>query len=115
LAGETPIFGLPGNPVSAMVVFDLLVRPVIRALMGCAPKEFRPTVTAPLTKDVPSVSGRQDYFPVALIDGTDGVVAEPIFGKSNLIFTLVRADGIASIPLDSGGLYAGEPVRVVLF
>jgi len=115
LAGQTPVFGLPGNPVSAMVVFDLLVRPVIRALMGCVPTEFRPTVTARLTKDVPSASGRQDYFPVSLSQGTGGMVAEPVFGKSNLIFTLVRADGIASVPLNSGGLYAGEPVRVALF
>jgi molybdopterin molybdotransferase len=115
LAGQTPIFGLPGNPVSAMVVFDLLVRPVIRALLGSRSPELRPTVTATLTRDVPSVSGRQDHFPVSLIESADGVVAEPIFGKSNLIFTLVRADGIASVPLNSGGLYAGEPVRVVLF
>jgi molybdopterin molybdotransferase len=115
LAGETPIFGLPGNPVSAMVVFDLLVRPVIRTLMGSDSPELRPTVTAPLTRDVPSISGRQDYFPVALIDSAEGKVAEPIFGKSNLIFTLVRADGLASVPLNSGGLYAGEQVQVVLF
>ncbi len=115
LAGRTPVFGLPGNPVSAMVVFDLLVRPVIHSLIGSGSADIRPTVTATLTRDVPSVSGRQDFFPVRLKAGTGGTVAEPVFGKSNLIFTLVRADGIASVPLDSGGLYAGEPVPVTLF
>lgn len=115
LAGETPIFGLPGNPVSAMVVFDLLVRPVVRALMGAGPSEPRPSTTARLTRDVPSVSGRQDYFPVQLTQSPDGLAAEPVFGKSNLIFTLVRAHGLASVPLDSGGLYAGDVVTVTLF
>jgi molybdopterin molybdotransferase len=115
LAGRTPVFGLPGNPVSAMVVFDLLVRPVVRSLMGCDRRELRPTVTATLGRDVPSVSGRQDFFPVAISPGPDGMVAKPIFGKSNLIFTLVHADGIASVPLDSGGLYAGDSVVVTLF
>ena len=115
VAAGTPIFGLPGNPVSAMVVFDLIVRPVIRSLLGAARPTFRPSVTATLSRDVPSVAGRQDFFPVHLSDGPDGVVAEPVFGKSNLIFTLVRADGVASVPLDSGGLYAGETVTVASF
>ena len=59
--------------------------------------------------------GRQDFFPVRLSTGPGGVVAEPIFGKSNLIFTLVQADGLASVSLDSGGLYAGDTVLVNIF
>ncbi|MFQ6030367.1 MAG: hypothetical protein ACE5Q6_23070 [Dehalococcoidia bacterium] len=45
-------------------------------------------------------------------DDDGGLVAEPIFGKSNLIFTLIRADGLVQVPLDRAGLYAGEAVLV---
>ena len=41
--------------------------------------------------------------------------AEPVFGKSNLIYTLIRADGVVVVPLDQGGLYAGEEVPVQLY
>ena len=115
LAGSTPLFGLPGNPVSAMVVFNLVVRPVIRSLMGAREPAAGRVVPATLASDVPSAPGRQDYFPVRFETGPGGLVAEPIFGKSNLIFTLVRADGLASVALDSGGLYAGDTVHVTTF
>ena len=115
LARDKPVFGLPGNPVSAMVVFDLLVSPVIRALMGSSDPNCGPSLLATLSMDVPSVAGREDHFPVRLSDGPEGPVAEPIFGKSNLIFTLVRADGLACVPLDCGGLYAGDRVGVRIF
>ncbi len=115
LVGDTPVFGLPGNPVSAMVVFNLIVRPVIRSLMGASKPAASRVVPATLASNVPSAPGRQDFFPVRLETGPGGLVAEPIFGKSNLIFTLVRADGLASVSLDSGGLYAGDTVHVTTF
>ena len=110
-----PAFGLPGNPVSAAVVFDLLVRPTIYALMGSVPAPAPPTVVAELARDVPSQSGREDHVPVRLVYQNGTVRAEPVFGKSNLIYTLVKADGIVTVPLDSGGLYAGTTVVVRLY
>ena len=109
------LFGLPGNPVSALVVFDLLVAPAIRVLSGETKAPVFPEVTALLTQDVPSESGREDFVPVTLscLDGRR--VAAPVFGKSNLIFTLIRSDGIIEVPLDSGGLYAGETVDVRVY
>lgn len=110
-----PAFGLPGNPVSAMVVFDLLVRPTIQVLGGCVePIEF-PTVQAKLSRDIASTAGREDYVPVRLVREEGQLNAEPVFGKSNLIYTLVRADGLLKVPLDEGGLYAGAEVSVRLF
>jgi molybdopterin molybdotransferase len=52
---------------------------------------------------------------VRLISEKDGYRAEPVFGKSNLIFTLSRADGLLRIPPDANGLNAGEIVKVNLF
>ncbi len=112
LVGERPVFGLPGNPVSAMIVFDLFVRPVIAWLSGCAEPPEPPMVRAVLARDVPSAPGREDYVPVRLVMRDGKRFAEPVFGKSNLIYTLVRADGVLQVPMDKGGLYAGEEVEV---
>ena len=109
-----PAFGLPGNPVSAAIVFDLLVRPTIYALSGCSSPPEPPTVRARLLRDIPSVSGREDYVQVRLVHDDDELCAEPVFGKSNLIYTLIRADGSVIVPLDVGGLYAGAEVEVRL-
>ena len=113
--GEKPVFGLPGNPVSAMIVFDLFVRPTIAWLSGCAEPPPPPTTRARLSRDVPSVAGREDYVPVRLEQKEDGLWAEPVHGKSNLIYTLVRADGMLQVPLDRGGLYAGDEIDVRLY
>ena len=109
---DKPVFGLPGNPVSAMVVFDLLVRPTLFMLAGCDRPPEPPTVEATLLRDIPSVAGREDYVQVRLSRRDGSLYAEPVFGKSNLIYTLVRADGTVSVPLDAGGIYAGERVAV---
>lgn len=116
IAQGKPCVGLPGNPVSAMVVFDLVARPAIYLLAGAVRAPRPPTARATLTRDIASAAGREDYIPVALREDSNGALtAEPLFGKSNLIFTLARADGIVKIPMDAGGIYAGEAVDVRLF
>jgi len=114
LCDGKPVFGLPGNPVSCMVTFDLFVAPTLAYLSGSSAPTRR-TVTAQLTRNIASATGREDYIQVRLED-RDGVPhAVPVFGKSNLIYTLVRSDGMLRIPLDVGGLSAGAQVEVVLF
>ena len=115
LVNGKPAFGLPGNPVSAMVVFDLVVRPTLYHLSGCANPPEPPTVSASLAQDIASTSGREDFVPVRLKEDQERRVAHPVFGKSNLIYTLIRSDGLVHVPLDRGGLYAGEDVSVRLY
>lgn len=115
LVGSKPVFGLPGNPVSAMIVFDLLVRPALYYLQGCTSPPEPEFTTAELVGNVASAPGREDYVPVRLITSGGKRTAEPVFGKSNLIYTLVRAHGLIQVPLDKGGLYSGEQVPVRLF
>lgn len=115
VADGKPLFGLPGNPVSALVVFDLLVAPTIHLLSGTDKPATANTVNAILTADIPSESGREDYVPVTLSDSGGTLQATPVFGKSNLIYTLVNSDGMIQVPADSGGLYAGERVSVRLY
>jgi molybdopterin molybdotransferase len=108
------VFGLPGNPVSAFVTFHLFVRPALYRLGGTEVPP-RPTVTARLTKNIASIPGREDYIPVRLVEEQGELLAEPVFGKSNLVYTLVKAHGLITIPLDSGGLSAGAMVKVERF
>lgn len=110
-----PVIGLPGNPVSALVVAGLFVTPLLRRLLGVQAPRLIPRVTARLVTNIPSESGREDYVPVR-VTGTEGdFTAEPVFGKSNLIFTLVRADGLVRVPAEANGLPAGIIVEVLLF
>jgi molybdopterin molybdotransferase len=115
MIGEKPVFGLPGNPVSCMVTFDLFVAPTLHRLAGRTDAEHRQSVAARLTRNVASAPGREDYFQVRLDRRADGVWAEPVFGKSNLIYTLVKADGMVRIDLDTSGLTEGQWVQVILF
>jgi molybdopterin molybdotransferase len=117
------VIGLPGNPVSALVNGYLFVVPVIEKLLGALPRP-KATVQARLTVNLPSQAGREDWWPVRLVSPSplgrgvrgEGEIwqADPIFGKSNLIFTLAAADGLLRIPPDATGLSAGELVEVIL-
>ncbi|TES89671.1 MAG: molybdopterin molybdenumtransferase MoeA, partial [Anaerolineales bacterium] len=108
------VIGLPGNPVSALVIAGLFVVPVIEKLLGVSKKHIRPFVPAQLTVNLASQTGREDWVAVQIIDSEEGFLADPIFGKSNLIFTLAKADGLIRIPADANGLSAGERVNVFL-
>ncbi|GAB4433860.1 MAG: molybdopterin molybdotransferase MoeA [Anaerolineales bacterium] len=121
VCAEKAVIGLPGNPVSALVNGYMLVVPLIERLLGKTPR-LKATVQAKLTVNLPSQAGREDWWPVRLgsSSGREGrnediqYLAEPIFGKSNLIFTLAAADGLLKIPPDATGLSAGETVEVLL-
>jgi len=112
---QKPFFGLPGNPASAMITFELFVTPSIYILGGCSQPPTRYKLKARLTKNIPSAPGREDYVPVKVEERDGELWAEPIFGKSNLISTLIKADGIAQMPLDKAGLAVGEIVTLRMF
>lgn len=114
-AGGKPVFGLPGNAVSAMVVFLILVRPAIEQIGGLdltAQRNMR--IPARLSRNLPSAQGRTDYVRVRLIQKTDGLWAEPILGKSGLIHTMVKADGLVEIDSHTEGLDQGTLTEVIL-
>ncbi|HEX6386087.1 MAG TPA: gephyrin-like molybdotransferase Glp, partial [Anaerolineae bacterium] len=110
-----PVLGLPGNPVSAMIQFDMFGTPAIYRLQGLQEMPRRGLVWARLSQNIASESGREDYVPARLEDTAEGLLATPVFGKSNLIYTLVNADGLIKVPLNKGGLLVGEWVEVRLF
>jgi len=89
--------------------------PMIRHLLGLPPARATPSLRARLTASIPSEAGRTDYQPVRWELREGEVFAEPVFGKSNLIFTLVRAGGVVRVPPEVTGLSAGSVVDVMLF
>jgi molybdopterin molybdotransferase len=106
------IIGLPGNPVSALVVARLFVGALVHKLLGLQRAPLKPQRLATLSINLASQSGREDWVAVRLTGGNEGYSAEPIFGQSNLIFTLVQASGLVRIPANRNGLSAGEEVIV---
>jgi molybdopterin molybdotransferase len=115
VAGHVPILGLPGNPVSALMIAHCLAVPMIRALLGTSQPVAIPYHVATLSENIASEAGREDLVPVALRADDRGRIAHPVYGRSNLIFTLVRAEGYLRIPAEVTGLTAGASVRVYPF
>jgi molybdopterin molybdotransferase len=110
-----PYFGLPGNPVSVFVSFELFVRPAMLKMMGRT-QLHRPEVTARLATDVSGPAGKMQYARVVIERGGDGWVATPTGGRgSNLISTVARANGLAMIPPGTATAPAGSQVRVMVF
>lgn len=107
-----PVIGLPGNPLSALVVFRLVGVPVVWRLAGCDAPPPEPSVIASLTRAVPSEAGRRDVVQVQLND--DGC-AEPLFGASALLSVLTRADGYLVVPEPATGLDAGAHVSITRY
>jgi molybdopterin molybdotransferase len=109
------LWGLPGHAVSAMVVFEIVVRPFIEHIAGLAPEyknSFNPH--ALLSRNLSSAQGRIDFVRVRLVEKEGVLWAEPILGKSGLINTMVKADGLIEIGINSEGLDKGTEVEVLL-
>jgi molybdopterin molybdotransferase len=115
LCGGKAVIGLPGNPVSALINGMLFVVPLLDKLTGKLSSAPNPSIKATLTVNLASQAGREDWQPIKLIPGEQGWMADPVFGKSNLIFSLSFSDGLVCIRPDETGLSAGELVDVFLF
>ncbi len=114
VCGGKAVIGLPGNPVSALVIARLFVVPVLEHLLGLSTSRPEAVIAARLSANVPSQAGREDYVPVKLVRDQLQILAEPVFYKSNLIFNLASADGLLRIPADATGLSVGSQVEVIL-
>ncbi len=115
-AGGKAVWGLPGHVVSAMVVFEKIVKPFINRISGLAEPlpETRP-IPARLSRNLASAQGRVDFVRVRLIRKNNVLLAEPIMGKSGLINTMVQADGLVEIDSDTEGLDRDTLVGVLPF
>ena len=109
-----PLLGLPGNPVSAMVAFELFARPAILKMLGKT-RLGKPTVEATLLDQVRRKDDRRHYLRVTVERGEEGYVARLTGDQgSGILLSMVRAQGLAVIPEDVDHLPAGSRVSVVM-
>ena len=113
--GSKAAFGLPGHTASAMVVAEVFLTAFLSRVSGKGDLlgPLHSEVEAELSRNIESASGREDYIRVRLIERDGKRIADPIFGKSGLISTLVEADGLVRVERNTEGLYEGERVKVL--
>jgi molybdopterin molybdotransferase len=114
VADEKPVIGLPGHPASAMIIFRLFGERIFRHLKGEKIERKPDRIFAKITKNIASAPGRSDYIRVKLSEIEGEWWAEPIIGKSGLITTLVKSDGLVEILSEKEGVSQGEYVPVLL-
>jgi molybdopterin molybdotransferase len=111
-----PIIGLPGHPVSALMVAQIFLTPFLKYLQGSALKKgpLGERVKAVLAVSIHSTIGLEEYVRIRLEAGADGGwYAYPIFGKSGMLSTMVKAGGVVVVPMHVEGLAKGELVEVI--
>jgi putative molybdopterin biosynthesis protein len=113
LVEGTPVLGLPGYPVSSIVVCQQVLRPLIAKFLGHA-AEPPDSVRAVVPRKIPSKLGVEEFMRVTLGQVADRVVANPLGRGAGVITTMVKADGFLRIPQLSEGINAGEAVDVEL-
>ncbi len=111
-----PLFGLPGYPASALVIFNLLVKPVIAEMAGVFEARRTGSVEAEAAVRIFSARGRREYLPVYLVEDEGGrLKAYPVLSGSGAITSLAMADGFVEVPESREFLDEGESLRVQLF
>jgi molybdopterin molybdotransferase len=113
MANGKPVIGLPGHPASAMIIFMLFGEKILQKLKGEKIEKKPNRIFARITKNIPSAPGRADYIRVRLVEKDGEWWAEPIIGKSGLITTLVKSDGIVEISSEKEGISQGDYVPVI--
>jgi molybdopterin molybdotransferase len=114
--GGKPFLGLPGHPVSAIVIFHFFGKPILKILSGLSSEWVwhQIKIKAKASRNIPSVPGREDYVRVKLEERNGTFWAHPIFGKSGAISNLVHANGLIRIGINEEGLEQGEEAEVTL-
>ncbi len=112
-ADKTLMIGLPGQPVSALVVYRILVRPLLDALMKS--NILIPTVNGVLAVNIPSAPGREHYVMVRIEERQQGNMVWPVHGKSGMLSMMSRSQGYIKIETNQEGLSKGAEVKVEVF
>jgi molybdopterin molybdotransferase len=116
VADGKPIIILSGNPVAAMIGFEVFARPLICRMLGLEKEEHRLVVKAKTTKRVSTILGRKTFVRVRVLQRNGEFFAEPISARgSGIISTMTKANGYVVVPENREGLEKGETVSVYLF
>lgn len=109
-----PVFSVPGFPVSAFFAFRTFVRPILAKMVG-AKELFEPTINAVLSERITGTPGNRTYVRLIIKRNEQGLVAEPLkLQRSSVLMSMVRANGIVTIPEETTAFEGGETVTVTL-
>jgi molybdopterin molybdotransferase len=111
-----PVIILSGNPVAAVIGFEVFARPLICKMLGMSREEPRPTVNAVMTRKVATALGRKTFVRVQVTQKNGEFLAEPVSARgSGAISTMIRGNGFVIVPENREGVTEGELVTVRLF
>ena len=111
-----PVLILSGNPVAALIGFEVFGRPMVCSMLGMTKTEPRPMLKATLARRVASVLGRKTYVRVCVILKDGEFIAEPVSAKgSGSISTMTQSNGFVIVPENREGVSEGETVVVHMF
>jgi len=111
-----PVMILSGNPVAAIVGFEVFARPLICKMLGMSKEEPRPVVTAVMARKVATALGRKTFVRVRVLRKNGELLAEPVSARgSGAISTMTRGNGFVIVPENREGVTEGEHVTVHLF
>lgn len=111
--GQKAVFGLPGHPVSAFIIYHTVVSRFLKAVIGIG--EDINIKEAFLSENYASTPGRDEFVMVRLIKDKERITAYPVYGKSGMMATMSLADGYIHIPASREGMYKDEKVKVYMF
>jgi molybdopterin molybdotransferase len=113
---EKPVLILSGNPVAAVIGFEVFGRPLICKMLGMPKEESRPIVSAKLSKRVTSALGRKTYIRVKVTLKNGELIADPVSAKgSGSISTMTHSNGFLIVPENREGVCENETVFVQMF
>ncbi|MEM0157163.1 MAG: molybdopterin biosynthesis protein [Thermoplasmataceae archaeon] len=112
MMGSTPVIGLPGFPVSAIMVFDTIFLPAL--LRSCGIRQRKAQISGTLPVRVHLAQGKVNLVPVSLVQ-RESAVAYPLLGDSGSVSRIMRSDGFISVYGDRPFIDAGERVQVSLY
>lgn len=110
---KKPIIGLPGHPISSIIVFKALVEEFVSEKINM--KVIKPRVNAIVASNFPSSPGKETYHMVKLKKDGNSYIASPVFGKSGMISLMSQADGYIIIKDHEEGIYKGEEREIYIF
>jgi molybdopterin molybdotransferase len=113
---EKPVMILSGNPVAAIIGFEVFARPLICMMLGMGKEELRPRLKAVMTRKVATALGRKTFVRVRVFQKNGDFLAEPVSARgSGAISTMTRGNGFVIVPENREGVTEGEVVTVRLF
>jgi molybdopterin molybdotransferase len=116
IVDRKPIMIFPGNPVAAIIAFEVFARPLICRMLGLNQGETRPTLTARMTRRIATSLGRRTFVRVRVFQQNGESLADPVSAKgSSMISTMTKSNGYTIVPENREGLEEGELVQVYLF